>query len=249
MSAEKALIGIIERVTGTDYSARPNDVVRLSSHQHAVVSSLCRRDAVPVNFDHLGDGVTVRQMLGLVSLGSTYPSDPATEPDGVHRASRTSAGLGCDIQCLEEFRRTVKSTDFKASAFLVDVMVPEEISYCEGQTDPVESLCGVFAAKEAVVKAGHDGPLRAIRVQHMDGAPMVKGYAVSIAHSGQYCVAVAQRLGSKSVLPEVAKIAPLEAEHVTGAAAAQRLKVLKFLYNAAIVAAIIYLLMSRALFL
>jgi phosphopantetheinyl transferase (holo-ACP synthase) len=246
MSAEQALIGIIERVTGTDYSARTNDVVRLSSHQHAVVRSLCRRDAVPINLDHLGDGMTVRQMLGLVNLGSTYQSGSATEPDSVHIPSRASAGLGCDIQSLEEFRRTVESTDFKASAFLVDVMVPEEISYCEGQTDPVASLCGVFAAKEAVVKAGHDGPLRAIRVQRMDGAPIVEGYAVSIAHSGQYCLAVAQRIESKSVLPEVPTSAPLQVQHATRAAA-QGLKVLKFLYNAAIVAAIIYLLMSRVL--
>lgn len=105
-----------------------------------------------------------------------------------------SPGIGIDI---EDIASLPKTTDFRKDEFYKMNFSPEEIAYCILRQDPYASFTGLFAAKEAIVKAGGqpDGrPFDTIRITHSaEGKPLHPGYAISISHSAGIAVAVAVR--------------------------------------------------------
>jgi phosphopantetheinyl transferase (holo-ACP synthase) len=201
MDSELRLAAILERVTG---KVPGTGVVSLSSVQRGVVSSLCRREGIAIDAHVLNRTFTVSQLLGRGG-DSAAPSVTAM-PDPQLAAAKGSepATVGCDIQSIAEFAGLIQAKDFKSCPFLTDHLSLEEIAYCEGQKDPVSSLCGVFAAKEAVFKAGRAVPLAQIVIEHRDGAPKTRGYAVSISHSKDYCMAVAVAIAAPVNTPMAA---------------------------------------------
>lgn len=102
-------------------------------------------------------------------------------------------GLGIDIESLSSMP---VCTDYREHPFFVDHFTVGEIAYCICQPDPRQSFCGLWAAKEAVLKAtgeaAHPAGLRSIEIVHdADGRPMTAGALLSISHAGESCVAVA----------------------------------------------------------
>jgi 4'-phosphopantetheinyl transferase EntD len=89
---------------------------------------------------------------------------------------------------------------------------PQEIAYCILQAEPYSSFAGLFAAKEALVKA--DASLRErafhqIGIGHSpEGRPVYPGYTLSIAHANGTAVAVAARGGNGFVIPPLTAPAP-----------------------------------------
>jgi len=108
--------------------------------------------------------------------------------------------LGCDVQDIGEFKQCIDNTDYKRSVFLAEFASPEEVAYCENRPDPVASLAGLMAAKEAILKAGHHGPLKSIPVEHENGAPVTRGFTLSVSHSANTAFAVALRFNDVSSL-------------------------------------------------
>lgn len=115
--------------------------------------------------------------------------------------------VGTDIIEIQRIREAVR----RRPAFWDKVLTPQEKEYCLGKTDPVPSLAGRFAAKEAILKCIGTG-LRGISWQDLDivsgeeGTPLVcfssraqgilaqRGLvkiSVSISHSRDYALAVA----------------------------------------------------------
>jgi phosphopantetheine--protein transferase-like protein len=106
-------------------------------------------------------------------------------------------GIGIDI---EEIAALPRATDFRREGFYTQNFTAGEIAYCILQADPYSSLTGLFAVKEAIVKA--DGqyrgrPFNTIEIGHSaEGKPEFPGFGLSISHAGGMAVAVAVRAGA-----------------------------------------------------
>ena len=108
--------------------------------------------------------------------------------------------IGIDVVDVERFRATL----VRSPGFIARFFTPEERAGCETRTDPVRHLAGIFAAKEASMKALGMVPAvafaRRIEIsKRPDGAPYARlgerRAQVSISHDGGVAVAVAMVSG------------------------------------------------------
>jgi phosphopantetheine--protein transferase-like protein len=103
-----------------------------------------------------------------------------------------TSGAGIDI---EEISSMPKANDFREDEFYKMNFTSAEMAYCILQPDPYASFAGLFAAKEAIVKADNhykNRPFNTIEIEHLqDGSPAHSGFRLSISHTGQTAVAVA----------------------------------------------------------
>lgn len=95
--------------------------------------------------------------------------------------------IGTDIVKISRIEKSIER-----NSFLRDVFTPKEIEYCKNP----ESFAGVFASKEAYLKAvgtGINTRLKNIEVLHDElGKPYINGIEncdLSISHDGDYAVA------------------------------------------------------------
>ncbi|OQP49442.1 holo-ACP synthase [Niastella populi] len=99
--------------------------------------------------------------------------------------------VGIDI---EDVNAMPKTNDFREDEFYKMNFSPAEISYCILQPAPYASFAGLFAAKEAIVKADNSNrnrPFNTIVVSHdQEGKPAYPGFHISISHSNNMAVAV-----------------------------------------------------------
>jgi phosphopantetheine--protein transferase-like protein len=157
---------------------------------------------------------TYRQLLAAPAAEPAQtPDSPASPrapgqpiPPIVEPANRQNGfGVGIDIESVESLP---VAKDPWSDAFYRDNFTEAEIAYCQRQTDPRMSFCGLWSAKEAAMKcdpeiAGlrpiqieitHDEQRRpGLRVHEPvpDRAP--EEYALSISHAGRMVVAVCVR--------------------------------------------------------
>ncbi len=137
-----------------------------------------------------GDLLRQQQMAGQTA---PEPERATTAAQVPLRHIATGAGsIGIDIQDIQALPRT---DDFRTDVFYRMNFTPAEISYCILQPDPYTSFGGLFAAKEAVVKADaarRSIPFNTIEIGHTaEGAPLIPDFHLSISHAGGFAVAVA----------------------------------------------------------
>jgi len=144
----------------------------------------------------------------LQQQGNSAGNDP--QPPGVMAPLSTNTGItatpaiGIDI---EEVAALPKTTDFRKAEFYTMNYTPAEIAYCILQPDPYSSFAGLFAAKEAIIKA--DGRYRprtfnTLEICHSaEGAPLHPGFGLSISHANGMAAAVAIPTGA-GLLPQPA---------------------------------------------
>jgi phosphopantetheine--protein transferase-like protein len=114
-------------------------------------------------------------------------------------ADDTTFAIGIDI---EQINNLPDATDFREDVFYSQNFSPREIGWCILKTNPKESFAGLFAAKEALVKA--DPTLRSqqfslIEIDHdTQGKPIFGGFAISISHADPFAVAVAAKTNQPS---------------------------------------------------
>ena len=192
MSADK-LVPILSRLVGRDVDA--DTTVKLSSVQQGAFASMAAKAGASVDRGRIKRPFTVATLLDGAPPLPVVAGAPETRAIA-QPAAPVGGGvrLGCDVQSIEEFARGVHADDFKTCPFLTAHFAMSEISYCENQLDAMASLCGLYAAKEAIVKAGDERSLNRIVIDHYaSGQPGCEGYALSISHSGDVCMAVAFR--------------------------------------------------------
>ncbi len=108
--------------------------------------------------------------------------------------------IGTDLENIERFKLD------KNSSFVKNNFTPNEIVHAFSKDSPHITLCGLFCAKEAIIKtlSKQDILLNEIEINREDsGKPIVKiikkdfsqksNFSVSISHSGEYAFAVALR--------------------------------------------------------
>lgn len=121
-----------------------------------------------------------------------------------------TAAIGIDI---EETLAMPRVNDFRTEEFYKMNFTPEEIAHCILQRDPYASFTGLFAAKEAIVKASGLAsavPFNTIRITHSpEGKPLHAEFQLSISHTGQLAVAVAVKAGGSTVSQWVPPASPV----------------------------------------
>jgi phosphopantetheine--protein transferase-like protein len=104
----------------------------------------------------------------------------------------TAPGVGIDIEDVDAMPR---ATDFREDEFYKMNFSANEIAYCILQPQPYASFAGLFAAKEAIVKANNANrsrPFNTIIINHNEeGKPVCPGFNLSVSHTNNIAVAVA----------------------------------------------------------
>jgi len=102
--------------------------------------------------------------------------------------------VGIDIENVDALP---VAEDFREDSFYKQNFSDEEISYCILQPAPYASFAGLFAAKEALVKANPAYRTRlfnSLTITHdQAGKPCHDGFELSISHTGSSAVAIAVR--------------------------------------------------------
>jgi phosphopantetheine--protein transferase-like protein len=125
------------------------------------------------------------------SAGLAHGEQPAFISPNMPGEAAASA-VGIDI---EEVAALPRATDFRREEFYTMNFTAAEIAYCILQADPYSSFAGLFAAKEAIIKA--DGLYRTrtfntLEIRHSpEGKPLYPDFGLSISHAGGMAVAVA----------------------------------------------------------
>jgi len=82
--------------------------------------------------------------------------------------------IGVDIEDLDVWERLVSDNRWR---WFVPLFTADEVAYCQGRQLPAVSFAGLFAAKEAVVKAlwtTLELTVQQIVIWHNDGRPVVR---------------------------------------------------------------------------
>ncbi len=184
----------------------PDAAVILSSAQRARFHAWLSANHIAFNEAVLGQSFSIDKLLGGPNSASSsaprnsMPAIPIGIPTGQNR-------LGVDIQKISELFPVDLPDDLKASAELKTIFTPKELSYAQTRATPIATLTGIFAAKEAMLKcmvASTEGiPLSNYEIlPDANGRPTIAGFQLSISHSGEYAVAIAQRDDAVVEVPE-----------------------------------------------
>jgi holo-[acyl-carrier protein] synthase len=125
----------------------------------------------------------------------TMPATPEVQANGQHfhfNNEMAAAAIGIDI---EEVDAMPKANDFREEAFYQMNFSSTEIAHCILQPNPYASFAGLFAVKEAIVKANNSNrnkPFNSIVINHdQEGKPAFPGFNISVSHTNNVAIAVA----------------------------------------------------------
>ena len=193
----------VRNLTGRDENF---ELSNLSSAQKARVMAWADTNGISLNL-----GITR-------SKPSSAVPPPTTNRHQI--SSKTELSVGIDIQsCNELFPEKIK--DLKGSGELLQIFTLREIAYAENKPDTYTTLTGLFAAKEAVIKANNLSPkkLNEIEIQfNEDGKPFLSHSEISISHSLDFAIAVAiakTSMGSCEVNTQTSEKKTLESSQST----------------------------------
>lgn len=101
--------------------------------------------------------------------------------------------VGIDIQSVSELFPKGLPYDPKNNSELNNIFTLRELSYAQSKEKPEATLAGIFCAKEAIQKIpGSNLELNQLEVlPDENGRPTCKGFSLSIAHSGDFAIAIA----------------------------------------------------------
>jgi phosphopantetheine--protein transferase-like protein len=118
-----------------------------------------------------------------------------------------NSSIGIDIENIDSLPKTI---DFRNEGFYTDNFSEKEIAYCILQPNAYASFAGLFAAKEAIVKANNqykNSKFNQLVITHNElGKPTFEGVNISISHTNDSAVAVAVLIetNATTILKEVA---------------------------------------------
>lgn len=173
-------------------------LIRLSSGQSSRAHAWLKANNFSFDEQSFRNGFSVNQLLGFAGNGPLASSNLPPEQVGysveLEKVSiETPASVGIDIQSIAELFPAGLSDDPKADPELLGIYTIKELSYAQSRPDPVQTLTGLFAAKEAILKCAKK-EINLIDIEILPdrtGRPVVDGFIVSISHSVDNAVAIA----------------------------------------------------------
>jgi len=174
---------------------------------HRMYAQLATEGFAAANYANIK---TYGQLLTVLNNTGSPASVPVTAPAAYQPDTDSAeASVGIDIEPISSMP---PATDFREDAFYTMNFSPAEIAYCILQTNPAASFAGLFAAKEAIIKADNSYQhhnFNTIVIDHLPGGkPVHPGFEISISHTGDLAVAVAVKSSSFSAGRPSTSIAP-----------------------------------------
>ena len=167
--------------------------ITLSSAQRARLHAWLTNNQIAFDEAILSKKFTVNNLLN----GNSNSQVQQNEFRQVNSLNSPIAGhlgsVGIDIQRIDELFPNGLPIDPKSDPELTSIFTMSELSYAQSKNNPIETLTGIFAVKEAIQKCA-DGNKDYLEIEvsyGQSGKADVSGYAVSISHSGNYAIAVA----------------------------------------------------------
>jgi phosphopantetheinyl transferase (holo-ACP synthase) len=163
-----------------------------SIHVHRFFAALAQAGHSVANYQSV---TTVAQLLQQTNGGEFQLKETTTVISSVPVSTNTSnshePSIGIDM---EDIMSLPQTDDFREHSFYIANFAASEIAYCILQTNPYASFTGLFAAKEALVKANNLLQGRQFNqlvfTHSQEGKPVYPGYAVSVSHTNTTAIAV-----------------------------------------------------------
>lgn len=205
----KTSAGFLSKLLNRTVAA--DTVLRLSSAQRARFAAWLHVQGTVVN---------AASLVKEFKLSDLFSGSAELAPDGmVARTSEMPVNVvGVDLQSISELVPILPGADLKTDPELLRLFTLHELSYAQARPNPAETLAGLFAAKEAIRKCIGVGNLSAEEFRDLEilpdalGRPTIAGYDLSIAHSGDFAMAIALSARPSVEAPVVA--GPVIAERV-----------------------------------
>jgi phosphopantetheine--protein transferase-like protein len=161
-----------------------------SIHVHRFFAALAQAGYPVSNYQTVSTVAQLLQQINGTELQQTASNtvSPITTEVTQHG---TEPLAGIDIENIASMPQT---DDFREHNFYTSNFASSEIAYCILQSNPYASFAGLFAAKEALVKANNslrNQQFNQLVFKHTEeGKPGYPGYAVSVSHTDTTAVAV-----------------------------------------------------------
>ena len=176
-------------------SVEETTAIRLSSSQSARAHAWLKSNNI--NFDNLSlrGGFTIKQLIGGVKSEFVKLNTNSNEIKHVTSElhNHINSYIGVDIQSICELFPNGLPMDPKSDNELLGMFTIKELSYAQSKGHPLQTLTGIFAAKEATLKCTQNKfNLTDIEIlPDQNGKPSLEGFSISISHSQDYAVAIA----------------------------------------------------------
>lgn len=170
-----------------------DDAFSLTSAQKARLIGWGISQGVVYTPKHLQNELSLK-ILTIMVNGQDSISPELEEGKNLPRIQGVTENLlGIDLQNTNELFPQGVPDDLKSDEALKSIFTLQELSYAASKGDAIETLTGIFAAKEAIIKAGStNAALNSLEIlPGPGGAPQTKNYWISISHSGGYAIALA----------------------------------------------------------
>ena len=191
MSNDKEIIDIINRITGKVFDA--NSEIKLSSAQQYAFITLCKKNGKKINKKLINNTFKIQNILSNEVNFKTKKIQHTVKKNNDSKSrniNKNNFAVGIDIQNIDEFIKLIEGKNLKKSDFIKDYFTDQEIAYSESRPDAMETICGIYSAKESIRKTGNKNDFKKIEIIHTNGRPTFKNYYISISHSAGVCVAV-----------------------------------------------------------
>lgn len=204
------LLAYLGRIIGEPVVAGTQ--VALSSTQRVQLISWLNSNGAPADINRFKSNlISVDQILAIadgrdtpvaprsakqVAPFQSAKARPMTAPAARSNNAPSMLGLGIDIQAKSKMP---VASDYRTDTFYRRNFTDREFAHCIEKADPLESFTGIWAAKEAILKAGgamraDNGELANIEILYdSSGAPNYAGCLLSISHEADIAVAVCIR--------------------------------------------------------
>ena len=193
------LRAFLSRLTGEPIS--PGVPLHLRSVQRAAFSSWARQQKVAIRLAVITSGkpFMLEDLLETEKAGPASPTlalavqVPASNLPAVTSSATTGPiAVGIDIEDVESMPY---ADDYREHPFYQDNFTSSEVAYCLLQANVRASLCGTWAAKEAILKTGvvsaPGGHLKSIEITRDGvGRPLFPQCSLSISHTASTAVAM-----------------------------------------------------------
>lgn len=184
-----------------------DSIIKLSSAQSARAYTWLKSNSFDFDAQILRQSFTINQLIELEdnSVPPSFLGLSETEkflPESLYMGEAPSS-IGIDIQSIAELFPMGLVADPKSDPELLGIYTLKELSYAQSRNNPIQTLTGLFAAKEAILKCRYgEGRLVDLEVlPDESGRPTFNGFLISISHSKDYAIAIAvARLSKKDDL-------------------------------------------------
>ena len=190
MKNQKEIVEILNRITGKNVDI--NSKIKLSSAQQYAFITLCKKSGKIINKNLINNAFTINEILNAKKYTDKKDNQNVSKKLNITQKvrSKNNFAIGIDIQNIAEFSKLIDANDLKKSSFIKDYFTDKEISYSESRPNSIETICGIFSAKESIRKTGNKDNFKNIEITHVEGRPVCGNYYISISHSAEVCVAV-----------------------------------------------------------